>query len=285
MTIKNINSETFNKKIKHVFFDLDGTVIKKDKTVSPKVRAAFKLLKQKGITYSAATGRPFFSVKDLLTDLEVTAPSVSFSGALICVPGQVPIREAAFETEMVLKLIDRLKYYGIALELYTADRYLVPEINPLIQAHADLLNFQPEVVDIYEFAKANKNIIKVQGVVLLPEQKEIYNRFMAEFPQLSISNAVGANRSDILYANITREENLRDNSFDYVTKILGISDQEVLAIGDAESDLSYILKAGIGVAMANSTPDLLEHADYITESVEDDGVASVFEQLKPLSEN
>ena len=45
-----------------------------------------------------------------------------------------------------------------------------------------------------------------------------------------------------------------------------------MAFGDGGNDLSIIREAGVGVAMGNSNDILLENADYITTSVDDDGV-------------
>ena len=46
-----------------------------------------------------------------------------------------------------------------------------------------------------------------------------------------------------------------------------------MAVGDTENDLSIVEAAHIGVAMGNATDQLKEHADYITDTNENDGVA------------
>ena len=48
---------------------------------------------------------------------------------------------------------------------------------------------------------------------------------------------------------------------------------QVMAIGDSLNDLALIQAAGLGVAMANAEPIVKEHADWITLSNEEDGVA------------
>ena len=54
---------------------------------------------------------------------------------------------------------------------------------------------------------------------------------------------------------------------------LGIDMSQVMAIGDSLNDLALIQAAGLGVAMANAEPIVKEHADWITLSNEEDGVA------------
>ena len=53
---------------------------------------------------------------------------------------------------------------------------------------------------------------------------------------------------------------------------LGLNIDETMAFGDGGNDISIIKKAGIGVAMGNAGDNLKEVADYITTSVDEDGV-------------
>ena len=64
-----------------------------------------------------------------------------------------------------------------------------------------------------------------------------------------------------------------------LAKYLNIKDDETMAIGDAGNDLSMILKAHVGVAMANAFKEVLDNANYITTSNEDDGVAKAINKF------
>ena len=59
-----------------------------------------------------------------------------------------------------------------------------------------------------------------------------------------------------------------------LTAHLGLSESEVMAIGDGNNDLSLISSVGLGVAMANATPELKAAARHVTLSVEESGVAA-----------
>ena len=60
---------------------------------------------------------------------------------------------------------------------------------------------------------------------------------------------------------------------------LGMTREEMVAVGDGFNDLSMIQFAGLGVAMANAQEVVKQHADYITLSNEEDGVAAVVERF------
>ena len=59
----------------------------------------------------------------------------------------------------------------------------------------------------------------------------------------------------------------------------GISQQEIIAIGDQTNDLSMIEYAGLGVAMGNGVNKVKNAADYVTASNIEDGVAKVIEKF------
>lgn len=76
-----------------------------------------------------------------------------------------------------------------------------------------------------------------------------------------------ADFTDITAKGVCKAKGLRE-----ISRIRGIQIPETMAFGDGGNDLSIIREAGVGVAMGNSNDILLENADYITTSVDDDGV-------------
>ncbi len=60
---------------------------------------------------------------------------------------------------------------------------------------------------------------------------------------------------------------------------MGISMDNVMAIGDSENDIDMLRAAGIGVAMGNAGDDVKAEADYIVASNDDDGVVEALERF------
>ena len=48
--------------------------------------------------------------------------------------------------------------------------------------------------------------------------------------------------------------------------------EDTIAIGDGGNDVSMLGYAGIGIAMGNATDEVKAHADYVTTSVDEDGI-------------
>ena len=55
--------------------------------------------------------------------------------------------------------------------------------------------------------------------------------------------------------------------------------EEILAIGDQNNDIALLQAGGIKVAMGNATEDLKSIADYITDSVYEDGFVKAMEKF------
>jgi len=62
---------------------------------------------------------------------------------------------------------------------------------------------------------------------------------------------------------------------------LGFDAAEVIAFGDFPNDLPMLAWAGRSVAVANAHPDVIDEADEVTASNDEDGVAMVLETLAP----
>ena len=59
---------------------------------------------------------------------------------------------------------------------------------------------------------------------------------------------------------------------------MGLRPENVMAIGDDFTDLEMLRYAGIGVAMGNAPAGVKASADWVTTSVEEDGVAEAVEK-------
>ena len=78
---------------------------------------------------------------------------------------------------------------------------------------------------------------------------------------------------DIQFINLVRKGTSKGQALKALCTYLKIPLVHVCAIGDGENDISLISTAGLGIAMQNSTPELISRAKYVTSDVEHCGVA------------
>lgn len=74
------------------------------------------------------------------------------------------------------------------------------------------------------------------------------------------------------FTDITSVTADKANGIRAIAKHLGIDISETMAFGDGGNDKSMLMAAGIGVAMGNAVDDVKAHANYVTTSVDEDGI-------------
>ena len=91
------------------------------------------------------------------------------------------------------------------------------------------------------------------------------NYLSAKYPELYIV------KSTPYFCEISNKDAKKSCAVEYLCRKWGIKKDEVLAIGDQNNDIELLKAGGIKVAMGNGTPELKECADFITDTVENNG--------------
>lgn len=80
------------------------------------------------------------------------------------------------------------------------------------------------------------------------------------------------------FMDITRKGVNKGLAVNDIAKFLGISISETMAIGDGDNDVPMLQAAGTGVAMGNSTDDVKSKSDYVTDHIDNDGLAKALKK-------
>lgn len=78
------------------------------------------------------------------------------------------------------------------------------------------------------------------------------------------------------FTDITVQGADKGNALKQMSKHLGIGLEECIAFGDGGNDMTILQTAGIGVAMGNAYEGVKDVADYVTTSVDEDGIRNAF---------
>ncbi|HSL87368.1 MAG TPA: HAD-IIB family hydrolase, partial [Bacteroidales bacterium] len=125
-----------------------------------------------------------------------------------------------------------------------------------------------------EFEKRNNEFLK--AIVLSRGNIEPLHALKAEFVGHPTLTVVHSSRENI---EIFRKDVSKASGIQALIRKMGITQNEVMAIGDQENDLSMIEFAGLGVAMGNGSEEVKEAADYITETNNNAGVGKAIRKF------
>ena len=252
-------------KIKAVFFDIDGTLVSfKTHQVPSSALRAIERLRERGIKVFIATGRLLCHtevVKDVVVDGYITVNG----SYCITAEGEV-IFESHFSPETVEKVFALEQKYGFTAAVMTQQAIYVDSLEGRPQEVADMINITPTVADLRE-------VVATQPVLQMcpyigPELEQVV---MPQLPECVASRWI----DKFMDINIRGID--MSMAASKVIEYYGLSMNEAMAFGDGGNDLPLVRDAGVGVAMDNGCDELKAVADYVTTSVDDDGVAKALE--------
>ena len=258
--------------IKLIAVDIDGTLLNSKREVTPAVAKAVKNARQAGVKVVIATGRPIAGVETLLEELDLRHPNdyvITFNGGLVqdTSTGDQIIREPmSYEDYMELQLLSRqlnIHFHAITKEgIYTANRnigrYTVHEASLV---HMPLYYRTTEEM-------ADKEIIKMMMI----DEPEVLDEAITRIPK-ELYNRFTIVKSTPFYLEFMPKTVSKGAAVLHLADKLGLSKDELMAIGDEENDRAMLEVVGNPVVMGNGTPAIKKIAKYITKSNDEDGVA------------
>ena len=280
MTDPNLRSLAERNEIRILCFDLDGTVVNTGNTISSATIESVQAARKLGKKVILATGRPLFVAREFAQQLGAEGASVFNSGALIYdFSLDKALRSHPLPAEVLRELIDLARSEDFELELYLSDKFYVDRIGPLHTAHVEhYIKFYAEERDLDEVA-ASETVLKATVMV---ERESSQDRALKTFArsgsQISAGEAPGIHDTRYVFHNIAAASATREAAFEDVLDYFGVNASQVMCFGDAPQDTVFFRLAGIGVAMGNADSETQAAADYVTASIDEEGVARAIEK-------
>ncbi|NLE44488.1 MAG: HAD family phosphatase [Chloroflexi bacterium] len=258
-----------------VALDLDGTLIGDDLVVSPRVRRAIQAVQDRDVTVTLATGRMHAFAVPFAHELHLTAPLISYQGALICpADSDAPLYRVTMSRDLMREALDWQIERGWQVVLfangaaYVADRRRPQEFyRELVGEHSIWVDDLRDVLVDYD---PMKFIVFVKPDTGAQIEAELRDRF---------GDRIAVTRSHALIVegnplNVSKGDALR-----WLAGYLGVHQSAVMAIGDQDNDAPMLSWAGLGVAMGNGSAATRDVADWVAPALDDDGVAVALERF------
>ena len=260
--------------IKAVFFDIDGTLLSFDTHKIPhSTIQAISELKEKGIKVFIATGRHKKEIAVL--DPLVFDAYISLNGSY-CYDKEgkaiykKPIPEQDMESLIKIQSSDM----RFPCFLGTADNMILNFENERVREMYELISLtRKSPVDFDTWSEAARGEVFQLIAFFGPDNEE---KIMSYLP-----GAV-ATRWVSLFADVIAKGISKRTGIDQVLKHYQIDLSETMAFGDGGNDIEMLRHVGIGVAMGNAADHVRQSADYVTDSVDNDGIIKALKHFKIL---
>lgn len=258
--------------IKIVATDLDGTLLRPNRTLSPRTIEALDAIHAAGIDLVLATGRPPGFTLSILDMVPTAIGCVCANGAAILDPTTRELSSTSLIGSKLPAILTALREgvsgIGIAVNWemdFAFDTAFGKALPPRLATGEPLEDIEQTLHNpIYKLLVAHSEI---DGLEL---QSQV---------QLALGPLAEASHSGYGFIEITASGVDKSTALAAICSERGIGREQIIAFGDMHNDLRMIEWAGIGVAMGNADQAVKDAADYVGAPNVEHGVALVLEQL------
>ncbi|GAB1759278.1 Cof-type HAD-IIB family hydrolase [Priestia megaterium] len=234
------------KEFKLIALDMDGTLLNDQQEISEENRAAIAKAQEQGVHVVLSTGRSLLTCREYAQSLQLSSYLITVNGSEIWDESGQLVERKLIDASHIEKMWNLTQEHKLNFWAVTTDKVWRDEI-PEDIASQEWLKFG---YDIPDDALREEVLKQIAGI----SDFEISN---SSLTNLEI-NALGINKAKGIMT---------------VCERLGISMDEVIAMGDSLNDMAMIEAAGCGIAMGNAQEAVKEAADWVTDTNVNNGVA------------
>ena len=265
-----------DKKIKLIALDVDGTIMDRNFNISGQVKKSIKKALDKGIYVLIATGRMYSATVPIARYLGLTTPLIVYQGSLIqeFYQSNKILMHHTVPSDISLHVIKDLRQYGVQINAYLNDNLYAESISPILDEYASKRN--TDVVKVENFEDITK--FEPTKILGLDYDTILIDKIRNELKE-KYKGIINISKSTPNFCEFVNNKCSKANSILFLAEKWGIDQSQIMAIGDQENDREMLEIAKIGVAMRNGDKELQKMADYITETVDNNGVAHAIEKF------
>jgi Cof subfamily protein (haloacid dehalogenase superfamily) len=258
--------------------DLDGTLLRDDKTVSARTRAAIDAAEDAGLLFIVATGRPPRWIAPVIEQIGHRGIVVCANGASVYDPAQDRlIARVDIDVDVARSIVEDVEqaYPAAVLGVEQGTRFSadtsIERSNFALLESWKLQGMRIGPIRSFLDEPVTKLIVR------LPDDTP--SGTAAVVQELIGDRALVTHSTTESFLELSHPSVHKASTVERLLGEAGIAPAETVAFGDMPNDLELIRWAGLGVAVANAHPRVQAEADEVTASNEDDGVALVIERI------
>ncbi len=254
-----------------LFFDIDGTLVSfKTHAIPQTTVETIRTAKENGVGVYISTGRPLQLITNLKAIEQYIDGYMTTNGAL-CFIGSRIVNRVPIDKCSLERILDDVR----------ENNYCCIVVG---QSGVRLLNPKPIFDEVFVKGLCVTNIDKSLSAEEMICNEDIFQLspfFSSEHEEALMSQISGcvSGRWHPSFTDITSIAADKGNGLLAMSEALGIDLQQTIAFGDGGNDIPILRAAGIGIAMGNACDEVKQAADYVTSSVDDDGIMKALQHF------
>jgi Cof subfamily protein (haloacid dehalogenase superfamily) len=257
-----------------VLADVDGTLVTREKVLTPRAIGAVRELQKRGVLFAVTSGRPPRGMRMLVEPLAMSVPMAAFNGGIIVLPDMTVVDERTVPPDVAPAVIETMRAHGLFVWMYRGTEWYVTDPHaPHAEREAHTVQFLPSVVTSYDGFL--DRAVKIVGV---SDDHALVARCEAAV-QEQFGSHVSASRSQPHYLDVTHPTANKGVVVERLSNYFKIPREQIATIGDQANDVLMFARGGLSIAMGNADEEVQRQATCVTASHEDEGFAKAIEDF------
>lgn len=258
--------------IKLIATDIDGTILKHNFEFNQEVKDCIKTLNNDGVKVVLVTGRMHSATQYIAEDLGLNTPIVSYQGGLVKFGDEI-LYERNLDVKIAREIIIWAKENDVHINLYMNDELFVEKDDEIIRRYTGerSAGFIVKSFEEIDLCRINKIL-----AIDFNDSKKVtaWENYIAEnYPEVYVI------KSTPYFCEISHPEAKKSSAVEFLTEYYGYKKEEIMTIGDQNNDIELLKAGGIKVAMGNATEELKSVADYVTDTVGNNGFVKAVQKF------
>jgi Cof subfamily protein (haloacid dehalogenase superfamily) len=260
--------------IRLVVSDVDGTLLRHDKSIAPSTIAAAGRLRAAGIKLAVVSSRPPQGMDALRAPLGLDTPRAGFNGGAIEDASGKLVEEHTIAVSACREVVALCETAGADVWVFAAGAWFLknPDAPHVPREHrATGMNWQ--LVDDF-----SPHLASVHKIMASSDDFALTARLEHEL-QARVGGEASVLRSQSYYVDVTHPAANKGNAALSLARLLGVAPAELAVLGDMPNDVPMFRIAGLSIAMGNASDAVKAEAKAVTGDNDSDGWASAIDRF------
>lgn len=256
--------------------DLDGTLLKNDKTISEKNIKAIEYFKSEGGIFTIITGRMPFFVSDICACVKPNVPIGCINGVGLY---DYDKKEYLWTEKMhkdVMALVECAdkKFENIGIQVNTFNNTFFYKENLSMKKFREVTGCENLTCDYRNISEP------VSKIIFGSEDEAEITELEKTLKEHPLADNFDFIRSEKSLYEILPKKTGKGKAVEKLIELMHIDKNKTIAVGDYNNDISMFEAVKAGIAVSNACREALESADYVTVSNEEDAIAEIIKLLE-----
>lgn len=259
-----------------IMSDIDGTFLNSQKQIpSETIEICRHLYQEKKTRFALASGRGMAGIRPVADAFGLPVFILPCNGAEIYDETGRLICQKTLLFQDVPAIKKTVKEINPQIEtiVYAGQDWVADEFTDIVRGECYVMPTKPVIGSFETVVSPAAPVLKVICVGTPENTAELAERLRPVLPQYDLYKSQNY-ILEIVAKNVNKAAGL-----DFLCRRCGIDTAQTIAFGDGYNDIDMLKCAGIGIAMANAPDDVKRHADKITRSNDDNGIAAALKEI------